>query len=114
MSQMREMRFRLGMTLDDLYMATDRQIDPAHLSKIERGIVIPSDEKKELIAKALGVAAWELFPPEGKTLSLFSERELFRRLVKVMTFEDRNAILSGSGIYEERLLAMAKKYKLPL
>ena len=112
MSEMRSIRFRLGMTLDDLYMAVGRQINPSHLSKIERGIVIPGPEKKELIAKALGVSADDLFPQGGEILSPYSQRDLFRKLCKVMSFEDRIKILSGLGGYEKRLLEMAKKYKV--
>jgi transcriptional regulator with XRE-family HTH domain len=112
MSEIRALRFRLGMTLDDLYIATNRQVIPSELSKIERGIVNPGPEKKELIAKALGVSADELFPSDGEILSIYHERDLFKKLCKVMSFEDRIKVLSGPGNYEVRLLAMAKKYKI--
>ena len=52
-SKMRELRFFKGLTLDELYLLTGRKLPMPKLSRIERGIVIPTEEEKRLIAGAL-------------------------------------------------------------
>lgn len=114
MSEMRNLRFRLGLTLDDIYVATGRKIEPGALSRIERGIVEPSEDKKELIAKALGAKVADVFPPNGDAMTLDQERSMFQKLRKVMTLQDRVKLLHGPGRYQDRLLAMAEKYRAKL
>jgi len=60
-SKMRKVRFFKGMTLDDVYLLTGRKIDTGKLSRIERGISIPSKEEKTLISRALKTPEEELF-----------------------------------------------------
>jgi transcriptional regulator with XRE-family HTH domain len=60
--KMKEIRFFKELSLDDIYVLTDRGISQAQLSRIERGIVIPSDEDKELIARALKEPVSKVFP----------------------------------------------------
>jgi hypothetical protein len=52
------------MTLDDIYLLTGRKINQGRLSRIERGISIPSKEEKILISGAL--KANDLFEEEEK------------------------------------------------
>ena len=60
--KMKELRFFKELSLDDIYVLTDRRISQAQLSRIERGIVIPSDGDKELIAKAMKESVSKIFP----------------------------------------------------
>ena len=60
--KMKELRFFKGLSLDDIYILTGRKISQPQLSRIERGISIPSDEEKELIARALKESASKAFP----------------------------------------------------
>lgn len=58
----REIRFFKKMTLDDLYLLTGRRISQPKLSRIERGIEIPTEEEKEMVAKALKEPVEKIFP----------------------------------------------------
>lgn len=60
--KMKKLRFFKELSLDDIYVLTDRRISQAQLSRIERGIVIPSDEDKELISGALKEPISKVFP----------------------------------------------------
>lgn len=60
--KMKELRFFKGLSLDDIYVLTGRRISQPQLSRIERGISIPSEEEKELIALALKEPASQAFP----------------------------------------------------
>ena len=62
-SRMREIRFRLGLSLDDLSIRTG--LDLAWLSRAERGIVKINRENQEKIAVGLNFPLEALFP-EGK------------------------------------------------
>ena len=60
--KMKKLRFFKGLSLDDIYVLTGRRISQPQLSRIERGISIPSDKEKELIARALKEPASKTFP----------------------------------------------------
>lgn len=60
--KMKELRFFKGLSLDDIYILTGRRISQPQLSRIERGISVPSDEEKELIARALKEEVLKAFP----------------------------------------------------
>ena len=60
-SPLRLKRFIKGLTLYDIRQETG--IDTAKLSLMERGYVAPKPEEKEKLARALGCAAVEIFPP---------------------------------------------------
>jgi len=62
MKKMKEIRFFKELSLDDIYVLTGRRISQSQLSRIERGISIPSDEEKELIAHALKEPVSKAFP----------------------------------------------------
>lgn len=62
--KIRELRFFKNMTLDDLYLLTGRKISQPKLSRIERGIEIPTEEEKELIARAMKETVLKVFPSE--------------------------------------------------
>ena len=61
-SEMRKLRFFKGLSLDDIHVFTRRRISQPQLSRIERGIAIPSDEDKELIARAMKEPVSKVFP----------------------------------------------------
>lgn len=63
---MREVRFFRGLSLDEIYILTGRRLDQPKLSRIERGVKIPSQEEKNLIARALKVPVSEIFPEKNK------------------------------------------------
>jgi len=60
-SKMRQIRFFKGLTLDDIYLLTGRKVAMPKLSRIERGICLPTEEEKRLIAGALKEAVDEIF-----------------------------------------------------
>jgi len=62
--EMKKVRFFKGMSLDDIHVLTGRRISQPQLSRIERGIAIPSDEEKTLIARALKESVSKVFPAE--------------------------------------------------
>ena len=65
-NNIRSMRFFKGLTGDDIYILTDRQIMQPTLSRIERGVAIPTPMQKELIAKALEESIEDVFPENEK------------------------------------------------
>ena len=60
--EMKKVRFFKEMSLDDIHVLTGRRISQPQLSRIERGITIPSDEEKALIARALKEPVSKVFP----------------------------------------------------
>ncbi len=59
-NNMRELRFKMGLTLADLWLRT--KIHQPKLSQIERGIFEPTPDEIAIISKALGVPKDEVFP----------------------------------------------------
>ncbi len=51
-----------GLTLDDIYVICNRRIGQSKLSRIERVIILPSNEEKAWIARVLGEPVGEVFP----------------------------------------------------
>ena len=64
--KMKEIRFFKGLSLDDIYVLTNRKISQPKLSRIERGISIPTNEEKEFIARALKEPVSKAFPESEK------------------------------------------------
>jgi len=60
--KMKEIRFFKGLSLDDMHVLSGRRISQPQLSRIERGIAIPSEEEKQLIARALKEPVSKVFP----------------------------------------------------
>ena len=65
-TKMKEVRFFRGITLDEIYVLTGRKIDQPKLSRIERGVTIPKEEEKKLIARVLKVPVADIFREEEK------------------------------------------------
>ena len=65
--KLRRCRFELGISLDELYRRTG--IHQAKLSRIERGIIIPTKDICEAIAKVIGMPAQQLFNAEDYIFS---------------------------------------------
>ena len=63
MTKLRETRLLLSMTLDALEARTG--LDKAHLSRIERGLIVPRETTRKRIARALGLSADSLFDDDG-------------------------------------------------
>jgi transcriptional regulator with XRE-family HTH domain len=59
---LREARLRRKLTQDDL--AAKSGVDQTHISSIEIGRRVPSDDVKERLAKALGIAPSRIRFPE--------------------------------------------------
>lgn len=57
--RIRARRKAMGLSIARLGAAAD--IEPGHLSRIERGLVVPGDEVRVKLARALGVRVEELF-----------------------------------------------------
>ena len=68
MKKVRTVRLLKELTMDDVYILANRKISQPQISRIERGIAIPSDEEKKLISMALGESIEYVFPSdeEGK------------------------------------------------
>lgn len=62
MRKMRRLRLLKELTLDELYLRTGRKLSQPRLSRIERGIAIPSKEEKDLISRALQEPVKKIFP----------------------------------------------------
>ncbi len=63
MSELREIRKARGLTLESVaYLAG---VDPATVSRIERGEVVPKPETVVTIARALGVSVKRIAPRES-------------------------------------------------
>jgi len=58
---LRKERFFRGLTLDRLMILTGRAVDSTTLSRIERGIYLPTSEQKKAIARALRKPVKEIF-----------------------------------------------------
>ena len=65
-NNIKTMRFFKGLTGDDIYVLTGREIMQPLLSRIERGVSIPTTKQKELISKALGESIEAVFPIQKK------------------------------------------------
>lgn len=64
-ARIRELRKEHGWSL--LQLAIRTETDPGHLSRIERGLVRPDDERRMRIAAALGVQVIDIWEyPEVK------------------------------------------------
>lgn len=59
-NKIREIRFKKGLTLADVWLKT--RIHQSKLSQIEREIFEPSNREMGLISKALGRSVKEVFP----------------------------------------------------
>jgi transcriptional regulator with XRE-family HTH domain len=64
LSPMRKIRISKGITLDEMWVISDKYVKmhQSHLSRIERGITIPSKEQKNMIAKILEEPIEKIFP----------------------------------------------------
>jgi transcriptional regulator with XRE-family HTH domain len=54
-SSLRLTRLQQGLTLDDLFLSSKGKLNPARLSRIERGLSYASPEEAALLVKLLGV-----------------------------------------------------------
>lgn len=61
---LRKTRREQELTLDDLYVLTERRLSQGRISKLERGVFIPNDKDKKLLAKALKTPIYKLFPSD--------------------------------------------------
>jgi len=59
-NRIRELRFKNGLTLDDVFVKT--KIWPSRLSRIEREVFKPSFREKKLISKVLKSPIKKVFP----------------------------------------------------
>ena len=76
---LRSMRIRKGLSLNEL--ATLSEISPSHLSRIERGLTVPSYDVLDNIATALGSDLNSLRTKEKSARAVDDElRHLFERL----------------------------------
>lgn len=54
-SDLRMARLRRGMTLDEISLLTNGELNPARVSRIERGFAKPTEREVELLIFVLGV-----------------------------------------------------------
>lgn len=97
---LRAMRLRSDLSLNDL--ADTAGISPSHLSRIERGLTVPSYDVLDRIANAL-----------GSDLSSLRSREMSARAVdsELHTFFDR---LSLTDDVQEELLSLSHETRQAL
>lgn len=69
---LRQRRFELGLTLDDVFLRTRGRVHPARLSRFERGILVPSPEERRLLSEILELPEEQLFGPSSKVKSLLT------------------------------------------
>jgi len=54
-SDLRVARLRMGMTLDEISLLTNGELNPARVSRIERGFAKPTEREVNLLIFVLGV-----------------------------------------------------------
>lgn len=54
-SGLRMARLQRGLTLDELFLRSEGKLAPARISRIERGLCVPSDQESTFLIKLLGV-----------------------------------------------------------
>lgn len=54
-TQLRLARLQKGWTLDDLFLRSNGRLNPARVSRIERGFSMASEEESQLLITLLGV-----------------------------------------------------------
>jgi transcriptional regulator with XRE-family HTH domain len=54
-SGLRMARLKRGLTLDDLFLRSAGKLAPARISRIERGLCVPSDQESTFLIQLLGV-----------------------------------------------------------
>ena len=59
---LRKVRREKELTLDEVYVLTDRILSQGRISKLERRIFIPNDKDKKLLSRALKTPICKLFP----------------------------------------------------
>lgn len=70
MSKLKLERVKRGLTQDDIWVRTGRQLHPSRLSRIERGILKPTVEDIRLLADALDL-------PDGNlSTAIVSDEEI--------------------------------------
>ena len=60
-NKLRLARISLFITLEDVYLKSKRKISTSKLSRIERGITVPTEKEKKTISKILKVPVEDLF-----------------------------------------------------
>lgn len=121
MHRMRMIRRLKNLTLDQIFVLSGRRISIEKLSRFERNILIPKEEEKEIIAKILKEPKEKIFPDKEELdsdsidyMKMFeNNRDLYRKIKKKMTKEEKLALLDCNGdylIYREKLNSLQKKY----
>jgi transcriptional regulator with XRE-family HTH domain len=64
-SRLRLERIERGLTLDDVWIRSERRLHPSRLSRMERGVLRPTSEEIRLLAGALDI-------PEEKLADVFA------------------------------------------
>ena len=54
-SRLRMARLQKGLTLDELFLRSAGKLAPARISRIERGLCIPSQQESTFLIELLGV-----------------------------------------------------------
>jgi len=60
-NKLRLARISLFITLEDVYLKSKRKLSTSKLSRIERGITIPTENEKRIISRILKVPEKDLF-----------------------------------------------------
>ena len=60
-NKLRLARISLFITLEDVYIKSKRKLSTSKLSRIERGITIPTEKEKKIISRILKVPTADLF-----------------------------------------------------
>ena len=60
-NKLRLARISLFITLEEIYLKSKRKLSTSKLSRIERGITIPTEKEKKTISRILKVPIEDLF-----------------------------------------------------
>ncbi len=60
--KIKKVRLNLFMTLEDVYLKSKRKMDVSRLSKLERGITLPTSRDKKILSRVFKLSEEELFP----------------------------------------------------
>ena len=59
-SKLKKLRIQRYLTQDEIYVKSNRKIQPSRLSKLERGILLMTDRDKKILARIYRVSEEDL------------------------------------------------------
>jgi len=58
--KLKKLRIQRYLTLDEVYVKSRRKLQPSRLSKLERGILLMTDQDRKILSRVYGVPEKDL------------------------------------------------------